>query len=135
MRGVFVLLIVGILVLPEVLQAQPTSGSQDSVLGGPLRPRRDTYIIVPFPSPARHGQVMTIQYYNHNPEQTSLRVVDELDREVVVLQQQQLMTNGLHSFDFNTALFATGAYFIRLTRYTADGSKLEVLDSRFLVVH
>ena len=135
MRGVFALLIVLVFALPEVLHAQPTSGTQDSVLGGSLRPRRDTYIIVPYPNPALHGVVVSIQYYNHNPEQTSLRIVDALDREVQVLQPQQLMTNGLHSYDLNTGLISTGTYFIRLTRYTADGSNLEVLNERFVVVH
>ncbi len=113
-------------------EAQPTS--QDSTCGV-LRPRRETYIIVPYPSPAKHGQTMSIQYYNHNPEQTSLSIVDVNDRPIVELQPKQLMQNGIHAFDFRTNTVASGVYSIRLTEYTSDGSKLQVQDSRFIVAH
>jgi hypothetical protein len=134
-RSIVVLLVLTVFLLPDLLHAQPSSGTQDSVLGGGLRPRRDTYIIVPFPSPARRGVTMTIQYYNHNPERTSLRIVDINDRTITELQQDELTPNGIHSFDFHTNLVATGTYFIRLTRYASDGTRLEVQDQRFIVFH
>ncbi|MBS1904564.1 MAG: hypothetical protein JSS75_12725 [Bacteroidetes bacterium] len=134
-RRSIVLFVFALCALPQMLQAQPTSGTQDSVLGGPLRPRRDTYIIVPFPSPARQGVTMTIQYYNHNAERTSLRIVDINDRTVVELQPDETAPNGIHSFPFNTATVATGTYFIRLTRYGVDGSQVEVQDERFIIIH
>jgi hypothetical protein len=134
-RRVVVFLLFIVCVLPEILHPQPTSGTQDSVLGGPLRPRRETYIIVPFPSPAHRGVIMSIQYYNHNEERTSLRIADINDRTVVDLQPSQLTPGGTHNFEFNTAMVATGTYFIRLTRYGVDGAQIEVQDLRFLVVH
>lgn len=134
-RRVFVFLLFAVCALPELLHAQPSSGTQDSVLAGELRPRRETYIIVPFPSPAHRGVTMSLQYYNHNEERTSFRVVDINDRTITVLQPEQLTPNGTHSFDFNTSTVATGTYFVRLTRYGIDGSQIEVQDLRFIVVH
>ncbi|HET9137291.1 MAG TPA: hypothetical protein VFO76_11680 [Candidatus Kapabacteria bacterium] len=116
----------------EIALAQ--SGLQDSVLGGGLRPRRDTYIIETYPSPARHGQRITLRYYNHNPELISLKVFDASDRLIEVLQQQQLMPNGIHDHPFFTYLYASGSYHIRLTRYSSDGTELSTEDSRFIVV-
>lgn len=134
-RCIAVLLLLTISMIPELSRAQPTSGTQDSVLGGGLRPRRDTYIIVPFPSPARRGVTMTIQYYNQNPERTSFRIVDINDRTIAELQPDELSPSGTHTFDFHTISVSTGAYFIRLTRYTVDGAQLEVQDQRFIVLH
>ena len=112
-----------------------TSGSQDSTCGGVLRPRRETYIIEAFPSPAKVGQTITIQYYNHNPDIVMVRVVDILDRTIQTLQPQQLMPNGLHVFPFSTRGLASGMYFIRLTNYTSDGSINTQQDSRFIILH
>ena len=78
---------------------------------------------------------MSIQYYNQNPEQTSLTIVDINDRPILELQPKQLMQNGVHSFDFRTNTVASGVYYIRLTEYSSDGSKLQVQDSRFIVAH
>lgn len=134
-RSIAVLLLISVCIFPELVHAQPTSGTQDSVLGGGLRPRRETYIIVPFPSPARRGVTMTIQYYNHNPERTALRIVDINDRTVAELQPDELTPAGTHIFDFHTASVSTGTYSIRLTRYAADGTQLDVQDQRFIVFH
>jgi hypothetical protein len=116
----------------EIATAQ--SGLQDSVLGGELRPRRETYIIETFPSPARHGQKVTIRYYNHNPEVTSLKIFDAGDRLIAELQPQKLMPNGIHEYPFFTYLYASGSYHIRLMRYSTDGTQLSAEDSRFIVV-
>ena len=123
--------------LPILAFAQD-SGGQDStgLIGGPgLRARRDSYIIVPFPSPARHGQTMKIQFYNHYPLEASLRIVDLNDKTVKILQPQQMLTNGIHPYDFNTSLVTTGTYFIRLTTYTSTGAQNIVQDTRFIVLH
>lgn len=115
----------------EIAVAQ--SGLQDSVLGGELRPRRETYIIETFPSPARHGQKISIRYYNHNPEITSLKIFDGTGKFIEELQAQKLMPNGIHEYPFFTYLYASGSYHIRLTRYSTDGAQLSVEDSRFIV--
>ncbi len=123
--------------LPTIASAQD-SGGQDStgLIGGPgLRARRDSYIIVPFPSPARHGQTMKIQIYNHYAQAISLRIVDLLDKTVAVLQPQETLQNGIHSYDFNTNIVSTGSYFIRMTTFSSTGSQSLVQDMRFIVLH
>jgi len=113
------------------------NGPIDSLAGGTVRPRRDTYIIEAFPSPAVSGQSVTIQYYNHVPMETELRVVDLLDRMVtsIELQPRALTPNGLHSFRLSTSGLSAGLYFIRLTTFALDGSVELVQDSRFVVAH
>ncbi len=133
-KPLYVFSLLLILLVPAIGFGQ-TSGRQDSVLGDPLRPRRDTYLIEPFPSPALRGQVVQIQYYNHNEEETSLYIVDINDRVVSELQPRKIVPNGIHSFPFQTNLVSTGAYHIRLKRYTSSGSELETQDLRFIVVH
>ena len=125
------------ILLPVIASAQD-SGGQDStgLVGGPgLRPRRDSYIIVPFPSPARHGVTMHIQIYNHFAEQISVRIVDMLDKTIATLQSQGNLDNGIHSYDFNTSTVSTGTYFIRMTTYSSTGAQNLVQDTRFQVLH
>lgn len=110
------------------------SGSQDSVVGGSLRPRRDTYIIETYPSPARRGQVITIRFYNQNSQELALRVLDINDKVVKELQPRAALPNGIHSYDFPTRQFATGTYHIRLTKYSATGAADLTQDSRFIVL-
>jgi hypothetical protein len=111
------------------------SGGQDTSFGGPLRPRRETYIVETYPSPARANQTINITYYNHNPEETSLRIVDINDKVVIELQPRQFVTNGLHYSTVPSRKLPSGTYFVRLTSYTSTGSKKQVQDSRFIVVH
>jgi hypothetical protein len=110
-------------------------GSQDSSSGGELRPRRDTYIIESFPSPAMHGVTVNISYYNHNPQETALYVVDVNDKVVKELQPREMVPNGVHKFQFSTRSVSTGSYFVRLRTYTSTGAEEKVQDSRFLVTH
>jgi hypothetical protein len=123
-------------VIPSHARAQAPGGQDSTGTGIPaLRARRDTYIIIPFPSPARHGQTMKIQFYNHVAEEVSLRIVDLNDKTVAVLQPQQMLPNGIHPYDFHTNSVATGTYFIRLTTYSSTGSQNLVQDARFIVLH
>lgn len=124
-----------LILLISAVSARAQDGSQDTSSGGQLRPRRDTYIIESFPSPARHGEVVNIGYYNHNPMETSLMVVDVNDKVVKVLQTRQLTASGVHKFQMPTNTIATGSYFVRLRTFTQTGSEEKVQDSRFLVVH
>lgn len=111
------------------------SGGQDTLGGGIERPRRETYIIETYPSPAYPSQSVNIAYYNHNPEETSLCIVDVNDKTVVELQPRQFVQNGIHRYTIKSRTLTSGTYFIRLTTYTSTGSKKEVQDSRFIVVH
>ena len=136
-KALFLFFVVfAVFVIPSLAGAQAPGGQDSTGTGIPaLRARRDTYIIVPYPSPARHGQTMKIQFYNHVAQEVSLRIVDLTDKTVVVLQPQQTLLNGIHSYDFPTNSVATGTYFIRLTTYSSTGSQNLVQDSRFIVLH
>lgn len=125
--------VIGLCLSDGTARAQ-ASGGQDSVAGGIERPRRETYIIETFPSPALRTQKINIAYYNHNPEETMLRIVDITDKTVEVLQPRQFVENGLHKFTPSKKL-PSGVYFVRLTVFTATGSEKQVQDSRFIVVH
>lgn len=136
----WVVLVMGVCLFEGAIYAQ-NSGGDDSTTIASLRPRRETYIIEPFPSPSMRGQPINIAYYNHNPEETSLRIVDVNDKTVIELQPRQFVENGIHSYVLNPrrlpngSKLTSGAYFIRLTTYTSTGSKKQVQDSRFIVVH
>jgi hypothetical protein len=121
----------------DVLAQASTQTSQDSICGGTVRPRRDSYLIQAFPSPAKSGETVLVQYYNHNPEEISIRVVDVLDRLVtpVETQPRTFTANGLHSFGLSTRGLASGMYFIRLTSYTSAGAVNQIDESRFLILH
>ncbi len=123
-------------IIPGIASAQAPGGQDSTGTGIPaLRPRRDTYIIVPYPSPARNGVTMKIQFYNHDVQEASLRIVDINDKTIVELQAQQTLPNGIHSYDFHTNSVPTGTYFVRLTTYSSTGSLDVVQDARFLVLH
>jgi hypothetical protein len=130
----WILIVLGLCLSDSTIYAQ-NSGGQDSIAGGTGRPRRDTYIIETYPSPALPNQNINIAYYNHNPEETSLRIVDINDKTVIELQPRQFITNGIHRFTVRNRQLASGTYFIRLTSFTSTGSKKLVQDSRFIVVH
>jgi hypothetical protein len=129
--------IIALFVTTDLALAQDSGGQDSTGLASPaLRPRRDTYIIETYPSPARHGQTIKIQFYNHFPGQViSLNVIDILGRVIKELQPQAAMPAGIHSYDFNTSLYSSASYHIRLTTFTSTGAEDAVQDSRFIVVH
>ena len=114
--------------------AQPNGGSQDSSATGALRPRWDSYLIQTFPSPAKAGDQITVQFYNHRSETLTCRVFDMANRLILELWPKQFTQNGLHSFPIPANSLATGTYFIRLTTYTAAGAEDIVDNSRFVIV-
>ena len=132
----YLLFLVGIILISESAWAQD-SGSQDSTgLASPaLRPRRDTYIIVPYPSPAMHGVTMNIQVYNHNPQQLSVRIEDVTGKLIQELQPPEMKDRGIHSYPFQTSRVSAGTYHIRLITYTSGGAQDMIQDSQFIVVH
>lgn len=123
-------------VVPGLASAQTPGGQDSTGTGVPaLRPRRDTYIIVPFPSPATHGQTMKIQIYNHDAQELSVQIVDLNGNTIAMLQPQQMLPNGIHSYDFPTASVSTGTYYIKLVTYSSTGSQNLIQNSRFIVLH
>src|SRR5688500_20232132 len=91
----WVVLVMGVCLFEGAIYAQ-NSGGDDSTTIASLRPRRETYISELFPSPSMRGQPLKIAYYNHQPEETSLRIVDCNDETVMVLQLRQCVEYGIH---------------------------------------
>ena len=122
--------------VPDLVRAQASGGQDSTGADVPaLRPRRDTYIIEPFPSPARRGQIVKVQIYNHSEQQLSVRIIDVLGKTIKILQVPKTLPNGIHTYDFQTSLVSTGTYYIRLATFSSTGSESLVQDSRFIVIH
>jgi hypothetical protein len=135
-KASLILILLGTLLTAAPLLAQESGGQDSTGLDGTaLRPRRDAYIIEPFPSPARHGQTVKVQIYLHFAQQVSLRIVDINDKTVKILQPLEMLSNGIHTYDFPTNPIATGSYHIRMVTYTSTGSENVTEDSRFIVLH
>jgi hypothetical protein len=120
-------------VMAEDTLSNPTL--PDSSCVSPLRPRRGTYLIETYPSPALPGTTINVQVYNHNPDIFSVRIVDLLDRTVKVLQPKEALLNDLHKYQFQSFDLASAKYFIRLTTYTESGAIREVQDASFIILH
>lgn len=101
--------------------------------GGELRPRRGTYIIETYPSPAHFGQDIVIQFYNHNPQELACDILDLHGRAVITVQQRAFTPNGLHRLFLPSNKLASGVYFIRLRTYTPAGKLEEVQSYRFMI--
>lgn len=137
MLTLFRLLVLLILVSPALAEAQDrwTGDSTRDTTGaaGELRPRRDTYLIETYPSPARWGQNVIIQFYNHNPVELAVDVLDLLNKVVFVVQPRTFMANGLHRVELPATRLASGAYFIRLRTYSGSGNLAEEEVTRFVI--
>ena len=110
------------------------SSTQDSVVSGTLRPRWDTYLVGVFPTPAKFGAKISVQFYNHNPETIAVRVFDLACREILELQPQQSTAAGLHTIEIPPFTLSSGTYFLRLTTFTATGAENIVDNARFVVI-
>jgi hypothetical protein len=134
----------GLLVVWQLLVEDSHAQSrvaQDSIVlsdstghGGELRPRRGTYIVETYPSPARTGQSIVIQYYNHNDQDLAVDIMDMNGRVVYVVQSRQLMPNGLHRLDLPSNSLASGVYHLRLRTFTPAGKADELELYRFMIV-
>ena len=126
----FVLGFVSLLATGE-LRAQ--TGGQDSSQAGTLRPRRGTYEIQSYPSPAKSGEQITVQFFCINEDVVSFEVFDMLCKPVLTLQDKQTTSAGLHTFLIAANLLSTGTYFARLTSYTPSGAENTVEDTRIVI--
>lgn len=100
-----------------------------------LRPRWGTYIVGVFPSPARAGQPITVQTYNHTSIELSLKVYDMSGRDVLDLLPQQTMPAGLQTRTISPFQLSSGAYLVKLVTYTASGATDIVDEAHFLIAH
>jgi hypothetical protein len=120
--------------IPCVAQTTPDSASRDSSISGKLRPRWGTYIASVYPTPAKFGAKITVQFYNHNPEMIACRVFDLACRLIMEIQPKQSTASGLHTIEIPQFALSSGTYFLRLTTFTASGAANIVDNARFVVI-
>ncbi len=131
-RALFVILL---LLSAPAAHAQTGAGSQDSSVTGQLRPRWGAYLVGAFPSPAKAGESVTVQVYNHTDVTLECRVFDGSGRIVLVLQPKQMTPAGLHNFTITPFQLTTGGYLVQLVTYTPSGSPDVVDYVRFAIIH
>lgn len=131
----FLLVCVASGLVPDLAAAQDDSVAVSDTVGagGTLRPRRGNYIVETFPSPARWGQTIVIQYYNHNDQDLAVDIVDLNGRVVYTVKDRQLLPNGLHRFELASNKLSSGVYNIRLRTYTPAGKLDDVQNHRFVI--
>ncbi len=110
---------------------QDTSITQDTT----LRPRWGTYIVGIFPSPAPVFQPITVQTFNLDPVEISVRVYDVIGRLMLELLPKQMRAGGLQTFTISPFLLASGEYLVKLETYTASDAVDIVDEAHFLIVH
>ena len=134
-RSLATLLMMFILAFAHEAFAQDTTSVQNDSTGqgGELRPRRGTYIIETYPNPARTGQSIVIQFYNHNPQDLACDILDFHGRAVITVQPRGFTPNGLHRLFLPSNKLASGVYYIRLRTYTPAGKLEEVQSYRFMI--
>src|SRR5206468_2449688 len=84
-----------LVVLSSSADAQVTD--QDSVCGGFIRPRRESFLIQAFPNPVQRGGNVNIYFYNHQEDEISVELLDLLDRPIKILQARKKTSNALHN--------------------------------------
>jgi len=120
--------------VPCVAQTSQDSTALDSSISGKLRPRWGTYIASVYPTPAKFGAKITVQFYNHNPETIACRVFDLACRLIMEIQPKQSTEAGLHTIEIPRFALSSGTYFLRLTTFTASGAANIVDNARFVVI-
>ncbi len=132
MKSLFVILL---LLVASSAFAQSGAGAQDTSGNENLRPRWDSYIVGVYPSPAHVGQQITVQTYNHNPAELSVKVYDGIGRMMLELLPKQQLPGGLQTFTIPASNLSSGSYVVKLVTYTASGAIDIVDETHFLIVH
>jgi hypothetical protein len=92
------------------------------------------YPVDVYPSPAKYGQPVTINYTNAQPEIIAVQVFDEGSNLVDELQKRQMTGAGPHTLTYLSGQYATGTYFLRLLAYLQNGQVVYQQDARFIVI-
>ncbi len=132
--GFLFLLLFGCTTLLATVAEAQSGGGQDSSQAGILRPRRGTYQVQAYPSPAKSGETITISFFCINPDVVSFVIYDMLNKVVMTLQEKGDAPSGLSTFQIPANKLMTGSYVARLTNYTPSGAENTVEDERFVVV-
>ncbi len=95
----------------------------------------ETYPVDIYPSPAKFGQAVNINFTNSFPEYIAVQVLDDGGNIVTDLQKKQLTGNGKHSLIYNSDRYSAGSYFLRFTVYSTGDQITYKQDNHFVVIH
>ena len=95
----------------------------------------ESYPVDIYPSPAKFGQAVNINFTNSLPEFIAVQVLDEGGNIVTDLQKKQLTGSGKHSLIYNSDKYSAGSYFLRFTVYSTGDQIMYKQDNHFVVVH
>ena len=95
----------------------------------------EIYPVEIYPSPAKYGQPVNINFTNQVPEIIAVQVLDEGGNIVTDLQKKQLTGSGKHSLVYNSDKYISGNFFLRFTSYSQDNQILYRQDEHFVVAH
>ncbi len=97
--------------------------------------QHEVYPLEIYPSPAKFGQPVNINFTNALPEFIAVQVIDEGGNIVTDLQKKTLTGSGKHSLVFHSDKFLTGSFFLRFTAYSSGGQETYKQDAHFIVIH
>lgn len=95
----------------------------------------EVYPIEIYPSPAKYGQPVNINFTNLNPEIIQVQVLDEGGNIVEELQKKILTASGKHSLVYHSEKYSSGNFFLRFTAYAQNEQVLYRQDEHFVVSH
>ncbi len=95
----------------------------------------EVYPVDIYPSPARFGQPVNINFTNSLPEIIGVQVLDEGGNIITDLQRKQLTGSGQHSLVFVSDKYVSGNFYLRFTAYSQGDQLLYRQDEHFVVAH
>jgi hypothetical protein len=95
----------------------------------------EVYPVELYPSPAKYGQPVNINFTNSIPEIIGVQVLDEGGNIVTEIQKKQLTGSGKHSLIYNSDRYVSGSFFFRFSAYSQDDQVLYRQDEHFVVAH
>jgi hypothetical protein len=119
-----------------------SSGAANEVLRYNITPilmqqqtAHEVYPIEIYPSPAKYGQLVNINFTNSIPEIIGAQVLDEGGNIVTDLLKKELTGSGKHTLIYPSGKYASGSFFLRISSYSQDSQVLCKQDEHFVVAH
>ena len=119
-----------------------SSGASNEILNYNITPllleqlsAHEVYPIEIYPSPAKYGQPVNINFRNSLPETIGVQVLDEAGNIVTELQKKELMGSGPHTLTYNSDKYVAGNFFLRFTAYSQNDQVIYRQDEHFVVAH